>query len=165
MWNLKTFLHSHILKNHIHTYNSWIPHYFMIDISQNISRIKLFQMTRKTSQYFNMKLFYTFKALKPPSSLVVDFVGDEKRPSLTTSALQVVDLPYPLEYSPTLEYNLTPFQKSCFWAFSWIDPHFLVKKSPFCGIFWIEPHPKTHIEKYNPVVILERIRYLHRLLH
>ena len=64
----------------------------MIDISQNISRIKLFQMTRKTNQYFNMKLFYTFKALKPPSSLVVDFVGDEKRPSLTTSALQVVDL-------------------------------------------------------------------------
>ena len=84
----KTFLDSHILKNHIHTYNSWIPHYFMIDISQNISRIKLFQMTRKTSQYFNMKLFYTFKALKPPSSLVVDFVGDEKRPWLTTSAMQ-----------------------------------------------------------------------------
>ena len=71
----------------------------------------------------------------------------------------VMYIPYPLEYSPTLEYNLTPFQKSCFWAFSWIDPHFLVKKSPFCGIFWIEPHPKTHIEKYNPVVILERIRY------
>ena len=45
-------------------------------------------MTRKTSQYFNMKLFYTFKALKPPSSLVVDFVADEKRPL----ALQVVDL-------------------------------------------------------------------------
>ena len=74
----KTFLDSHILKNHIHTYNSWIPHYFMIDISQNISRIKLFQMMRKTSQYFNMKLFYTFKALKPPSSLVVDFVADKK---------------------------------------------------------------------------------------
>ena len=69
------------------------------------------------------------------------------------------ELPYPLEYSPTLEYNLTPFQKSCFWAFSWIEPHFLVKKSPFWGIFWIEPHPKSHIEKYNPVVILERIRY------
>ena len=71
------------------------------------------------------------------------------------------EVPYPLEYSPTLEYNLTPFQKSCFWAFSWIEPHFLVKKSPFWGIFWIEPHPKTHIEKYNPVVILERIRYVY----
>ena len=78
--------------------------------------------------------------------------------------MPIVYIPYPLEYSPTLEYNLTPFQKSCFWAFSWIEPHFLVKKSPFWGIFWIEPHPKTHIEKYNPVVILERIRYFLSIL-
>ena len=75
----------------------------MIDISQNISRIKVFQMTRKTSQYFNMKLFYTFKALKLPSSLVIDFVADEKRPLLTSSALQVVDLPYRRKYYGSLD--------------------------------------------------------------
>ena len=57
------------------------------------------------------------------------------------------------------------FQKSCFWGFSWIEPHFLVKKSTFWGIFWIEPHPKTHFEKYNPVVIIKRIGYAFTLNH
>ena len=31
------------------------------------------------------------------------------------------------------------------------------------GQISIKPHPKTHFEKYNPVVKLKRIRYIHNL--
>ena len=51
---------------------------------------------------------------------------------------------------PTFEYNLTFFQKSCFWGFSWIEPHFLVKKSTFFRDFLNWTSPKNPYWKIEP---------------
>ena len=53
------------------------------------------------------KIFFFLKFL-------LFYLENEEIQSMT---IQNDIVPYPLEYSPTLEYNLTPFQNSSFWGF------------------------------------------------
>ena len=66
-------------------------------------------------------------------------------------------IPYLLEYCPTLEYNLTSFQKSWFLGFSWIEFHILVKKSTFWRFFNQTSHKNPF---WKILVVNEWIRYV-----